>query len=392
MGAATKKMQLEAAVVGLLVLVVICWLPSSSEAAAQELGIYDWVTQQPAATGGGCAEKKDAALSAAERIHINNVIDPSDSDESSYKTIGESVANIPDGSTKRYVLTLMPGVVYREKVLIGKSKPFVTIRSRDPYNPAVIVWNDTAATLGKDGKPLGVDGSSTVTVESDYFIAYGVVFRNDAPSKAPAAAWTKNGEAPALRLLGTKATIYNCTIEGGQGALYDQKGLHYIKSSTIKGTVDFIFGLAKSLYHDCNIVAAVDGAAPDLPVAPQPVGSALMIKVAPGSETGFAFKTCIFQGQRIYLGRGDAPSVYSYSKMDKMIVPIILSAALDNAHVPDKGYFYALFKCHQPEIESRLNLGENIMTYAQAKPFLGTQFVSGDSWIPSLPPPDEAER
>lgn len=56
-------------------------------------------------------------------------------------------------------------------MFLSKSKPFVTIRSDDPINPAVIVWNDTAATPGKDGKPLGADGSSTVTVESDYFIA-----------------------------------------------------------------------------------------------------------------------------------------------------------------------------------------------------------------------------
>ena len=31
----------------------------------------------------------------------------------------------------------------------------------------------------------------------------------------------KKGEAPALRVMGTKATFYNCTIEGSQGALYD---------------------------------------------------------------------------------------------------------------------------------------------------------------------------
>jgi pectinesterase len=33
---------------------------------------------------------------------------------------------------------------------------------------------------GNDGKPLGAESSSTVTVESDYFIANGVMFRNGA--------------------------------------------------------------------------------------------------------------------------------------------------------------------------------------------------------------------
>jgi pectinesterase len=78
------------------------------------------------------------------KIQVNN----------SYRTIEKSIANIPDGSTKRYILILNGGTMYRENVLVSKSKSFVTIRSDDPINPAIIVWNDTAATLGKDSKPL----------------------------------------------------------------------------------------------------------------------------------------------------------------------------------------------------------------------------------------------
>nr|XP_034594615.1 pectinesterase QRT1-like [Setaria viridis] len=150
------------------------------------------------------------------------------------KTISESIANIPDCSTKRYTLQLLkPGVVFREEVFLSKSKPFVTFMS-DPGNPGVIVWNDTATTPGKDGKPLGTVGSATVTVESDYFIASGLVFKNDVPLPKPGA---KKAQAPALRVQGTKATFYNATVIGGQVALYDQKGLHYFKNCTIKGAV-----------------------------------------------------------------------------------------------------------------------------------------------------------
>ena len=110
-------------------------------------------------------------------------------------------------------------------------------------NPAVIVWNDTATTMGKDGKPLGVDGSSTMAIESDYFIAYNVVFKNDAPLPKLG---EKKGEAPALRVMGTKATFYNCTIEGGQGALYDQTGLHYFKAC-VNGSL-LLFSIYKMLW------------------------------------------------------------------------------------------------------------------------------------------------
>jgi hypothetical protein len=33
---------------------------------------------------------------------------------------------------------------------------------------------------GKDGNPLGTESSSTMTMESDYFITNGVMFRKDA--------------------------------------------------------------------------------------------------------------------------------------------------------------------------------------------------------------------
>ncbi|XP_066328898.1 pectinesterase 1-like [Miscanthus floridulus] len=187
----------------LLLLELVSLLPAASCEDDDMLDFSFWLSSLPAAgaddvaTASGCAKKhKDPVLCSAQVNTVTNSIDPDTSanpEDGSYRSIGQSIANIPDGSTKRYILILKGGTVYREKVFLSKSKPFVTIRSDDPINPAVIIWNDTAATPGKDGKPIGVDGSSTVTVESDYFIAYGVVFRNDAPvpkagggSEAPA--------------------------------------------------------------------------------------------------------------------------------------------------------------------------------------------------------------
>lgn len=64
----------------------------------------------------------------------------------------------------------------REKVLVPYTKPFITFLG-NPKNPPVIMWDDRAATHGKDGKPVGTVGSATVAVESDYFMASGIVFR-----------------------------------------------------------------------------------------------------------------------------------------------------------------------------------------------------------------------
>ncbi|KAL5667044.1 hypothetical protein ACJX0J_019265, partial [Zea mays] len=93
---------------------------------------------------------------------------------------------------------------------------------------------------------------------------YNVVFKNNVPLPKPG---EKKGEAPALRVMGTKATFYNCTIEGGQGALYDQTCLHYFKACAIKGTIDYIFGSAKSFYEECKIVSVLKEVVA-LPTAP----------------------------------------------------------------------------------------------------------------------------
>ncbi|TVU28311.1 hypothetical protein EJB05_19824, partial [Eragrostis curvula] len=352
------------------------WAPS-----LQDDGFDKWVLLQQSDSNKDIkGEEKDAALSSAEAKRVNNEIDQTNDlggENGYYTTISEAIANIPDNNTKRYTLILKAGTVFREKVFLNRSKPFVTLKS-DPTNPATIVWNDTATTLGKDNKPLGNVGSSTVTIESDYFIAYNVIFKNDAPK----------GQASALRVSGTKATFYNSTIDGGQGALYDQKGLHYFKSCTIKGTVDFIFGLAKSLYEDCNIVSvnkditAVSTAPPQQPLAGKPV------KVA-GGESGFSFKNCTINGdgQQIYLGRvsGGSPVVYSFSEIGKEIVPI--SWARRKIQKPESGIYYGDFKCYGPGFDAIKKAKWSLaLTEAQAKPFIGTSFISGDSWILALPP------
>jgi len=96
--------------------------------------------------------KKDAALSAAEANRVVLRVEPADDTSTSdpalfVNCIGEAIAKIPDGNTKRYDISIQAGTVVREKVFLGRSKPlFVTFASSHPKVPAVIAWNDTAAT------------------------------------------------------------------------------------------------------------------------------------------------------------------------------------------------------------------------------------------------------
>ncbi|KAF0896420.1 hypothetical protein E2562_024294 [Oryza meyeriana var. granulata] len=328
---------------------------------------------------GDTGKTVDESLSSAEAAKVTWVVDPKGkASDTTYTTITAALNAIPEGNKKRVILDLKPGE-YREKIFINISKPFVTFMS-DPLKPAVIAWSDTAATKGKDGKPVGTVGSTTVAVESDYFVASGVVFKNDAPLAKPGA---KGGQAVALRLFGTKASLYNCTIDGGQDTLYDHKGLHYFKDCMIKGSVDFIFGFGRSFYEGCTIVSVVKEVA--VLTAQQ------RTKTIEGAiESGFSFKNCTIKGEgQIYLGRawGDSSRViYSYTEMGKEVVPVGWDG-WNIAKPESSGIYYGEFKCTGPGADAKKRVGWALdLTDEQAKPFIGTHYIFGDSWI--LPPPN----
>ncbi|XP_052136048.1 putative pectinesterase 63 [Oryza glaberrima] len=349
------------------------WLAMNQEEYVEKKALHTMATAEE--LGG---KKLDANLTAAEEAKVTWVIDPKGTPgDTTFTTITAALEKVPEGNKKRVILDLKPGAEFREKIFLNLSKPFITFKS-DPKNPAVIAWSDTAATRGKDGKPVGTVGSTTVAIESDYFVAHGVVFKNDAPMAKPGA---EGGQAVALRLFGTKAAIYNCTIDGGQDTLYDHKGLHYIKDCLIMGSVDFIFGFGRSYYEGCTIVSVTK----EVSVLTAQQRS----KTIEGAlESGFSFKNCSIKGEgQIYLGRAWGESsrvVYAYTDMSKEVVPVGWDG-WNIAKPESSGIYYGEFKCTGPGSDAKKRVGWALdLTEEQAKPFIGTHYIYGDSWL--IPP------
>lgn len=119
----------------------------------------------------------------------------------------------------------------------------------------------------------------------------------------------------ALRISADKAMFYKIRVLGTQDTLLDDTGSHYFYQCYIQGSIDFIFGRAKSLFQDCILesIAKTSGAI------------AAHHRDSPYDDTGFSFVNCAINGTgRIYLGRawGDYSRViYSYSRMENMITP-----------------------------------------------------------------------
>lgn len=127
----------------------------------------------------------------------------------------------------------------REKVAVNKNKTNLIIQGQGYLNTA-ISWNDTASSTG------GTSSSYTFAVFAPKFIAYNISFQNTAPPPPPGAS---GAQALAISILGDQSAFYGCGFYGAQDTLNDQRGRHYFKQCFIQGSIDFIFGNARSFYE-----------------------------------------------------------------------------------------------------------------------------------------------
>ncbi|KAJ9679329.1 hypothetical protein PVL29_021300 [Vitis rotundifolia] len=105
------------------------------------------------------------------------------------------------------------------------------------------------------------------------------------------------------------------SINGDKNTLMDLSGTHYFNQCYIQGSIDFIFGGARSIYQGCVIesIATTSGA-----IAAHRMES-------PNDGTGFSFVNCTIIGTgKIYLGRAWVEysiAVYSNYRIANMITP-----------------------------------------------------------------------
>ncbi|KAJ8621255.1 hypothetical protein MRB53_029784 [Persea americana] len=283
-----------------------------------------------------------------------------------FKTVTDAVKSIPPGNSRRTIIKIGPGV-YREKVLVDRSRPFVTFLG-DPHAMAVITFDGTAAKFG-------TWNSATVAVESQFFMAANIVFENSAPMPADG---EEGGQAVAMRISGDKAAFYNCKFLGYQDTLLDDVGKHYFQDCFIRGSVDFIFGTGRSLYMKCELHSVAKGI------------TALTAhgRLGKSDSGGFAFVNCVISGSgSAYLSRAWKESsrvVFLYTYMGALVNP----KGWDDKGFQDRQrtVYYAEYKCKGPGANTggRVKFGRQLNDN-QAQPYLSKTFIHATTWL--LPPP-----
>ncbi|GAU41090.1 hypothetical protein TSUD_139930 [Trifolium subterraneum] len=275
----------------------------------------------------------DLKLTQAESNKLNISVNPNGSGD--FKTITEAINSIPAPNNRRVIVFIATNV-YREKIVIPQSLPFVTFLG-DATKMPTITGNNKASTIGSDGKKLGTLNSATVAVNADYFMAINVIFQNTASPRIG----SNEDQAVALRTSGNKSAFYNCRFHGFQDTLYDHNGLHYFKGCYIQGTVDFIFGHGRSLYEGCTI----ESIAQNLGFITAQERSSVSM------ESGFSITNSKVLGSgQVYLGRPWGPYsrvIYSYTNMNNIILPQGWDDTM-NAQNSSLTAYYGEYKCSGP--------------------------------------------
>ncbi|KVH99931.1 Pectinesterase, active site-containing protein [Cynara cardunculus var. scolymus] len=123
----------------------------------------------------------------------------------------------------------------------------------------------------------------------------------DANTAPPPSQGAVGAQAVALRIAGDQAAFYGCGFYGAQDTLHDDRGRHFFKECFIQGSIDFIFGNARSLYQDSTL----NSIASDVPTGGGISGAiTAQGRSSVNEKSGFSFLYCSIGGSgRVWLGR-----------------------------------------------------------------------------------------
>ncbi|XP_043688992.1 probable pectinesterase 8 [Telopea speciosissima] len=288
-----------------------------------------------------------------------------------FTTVQAAVDAAGNLSQKRIIIWINNGI-YFEKVMVPKTKPNITFQGQG-FQSTAISWNDTA------NSSHGTFYSGSVQVFAPNFVAKNISFMNVAPIPGPG---DVGAQAVAIRIAGDKAAFWGCGFFGAQDTLHDDKGRHYFKDCYIQGSIDFIFGNARSLYENCQLISIAN----PVPVGAKNITGAITAhgRTSKDENTGFTFVNSSIGGTgRIWLGRAWRPFsrvIFAYTTMTDIISPEGWNDFNDATR--DQTIFYGEYMCS--------GVGSNMtmrVPYAQslndtlASSFLNTTFIDGDQWL-----------
>lgn len=187
-----------------------------------------------------------------------------------FTTVQAAINAVPDYRKADTTRILVRRGVYKEKLVVAKSKQNVKLVGEDG---TVITYDDYASKPNIFGENMGTSGSASVYIFGPGFTAVNITFENSAGSV---------GQAVACHVAADKVVFRHCRFLGFQDTLYTfgEGTREYYEDCYIEGTVDFIFGKAEAVFNRCVLYSKRTGGYLTAPATPE------------GQPYGYVFYDC----------------------------------------------------------------------------------------------------
>jgi pectin methylesterase-like acyl-CoA thioesterase len=282
-----------------------------------------------------------------------------------FSTIQQAIDHAPDYGEGRLVIAIRPGV-YRERVVVPQDRLRITFLGlgNEP-GATVITYNMSAAAAG------GTFLSSTVDVEGAEFEATNITFENS---------YGAGSQAVALMLHSDRAVLRHCRLIGWQDTLYAATGRQYYDDCYIEGAVDFIFGNARAVFHDCEIRSAGAGYV------------TAQSRTTADGPFGFVFDHCKLTARegvsKVYLGRPWRPYarvIFLSTEMGPQIEPAGWHEwHPGETHSLDTSYYAEYDSTGPGASRAQRDPHTHFLSEQEAKQFQAARFLAEpDGWDPT---------
>lgn len=221
-----------------------------------------------------------------------------------FKRVQDAIDSVSESNTEEVLIYIKNGI-YKEKLSIRK--PHITLIGEE-VKKTVLTYDDCARKLLPNGEEIGTFGSYSVFIGGVDFTAKNITFENSAGRGENV------GQALAAYVDADRACFYNCRFLGCQDTLFTgpkpanpgvegneviKNTRQYYEGCYIEGDVDFIFGSATAVFHQCEILSLNRN---------RKVNGYITAASTEESESfGYVFLDCRLTGdaapQSVYLGR-----------------------------------------------------------------------------------------
>lgn len=300
------------------------------------------------------------------KIKSNNTIVVDVNGGGDFKSVQAAIDSVPEGNSKWVIIHVRKGK-YREKVHIPKSKPNIFLRGNG-RGKTFIIWSQSSTDNIE---------SATFKVEASNFIAFGISFKNDAPTGV---AYTSQNQSVAAFVAADKVAFYHCGFYSTHNTLFDYKGKHYYDTCYIQGSIDFIFGRARSYFRSCEIFVVADKRV-------KIHGSiTAQSRESADEESGFVFvKGEVYGIGHVYLGRAKSSHsrvIFAQTYFSSTITPDGWTNWSYNGTT--QNLYLAEYKCRGPgSVTANRASWTKMLTDKEAEPFLSVDFIEGKQWLPA---------